>query len=467
MPGDERNGGSRLQVYHPRLNKWETWGKIPFAKKRDLGSVSVVVIHGIIRMCGGLDSTGEINYKGCAKLNPVTRKWTKFPNMLVGVNHQAAGTDGEKMYVFGGRTNIRNELDNGIKKVQIYDPRANRWSFGPEMLWGRGGHGHAPFINGLFYLLGGEERYPPTHSTENLVFEQVHSFNPSTGKWSSDHPRLTAGVHGIYPVADQQRGLIYVAAGSWKAGFSQTNRFQVFNVGTDLRGRRGSEIAGAANIDREMAEKTRRGAPIRLVCLTMTFGAPAQNLDCGVHYEISHFRVAKYGSSQKVRGYCSNYTSVAEVPQRTFEAANLLEPECVGKTNCWINTDPFQSTAIKDRGVVLVIEAECTMAAPAASAETKMVKAGNGYCRTSKNGDAGKTKKINGSTSLRQCLKACKAAISCVGAEFDRGNCRMLAEKVTHVKAKKRVKCYRKQDGKSADTEAAGLDVCNESHAPL
>ena len=34
----------------------------------------------------------------------------RVPDMLVGVNHAAAGTDGNKFYVFGGRTLTANQL---------------------------------------------------------------------------------------------------------------------------------------------------------------------------------------------------------------------------------------------------------------------------------------------------------------------------------------------------------------------
>jgi len=483
-------GQSEVQVFYPQENKWTKWKKNPF-HKRDLGSVSTVVIHGTIRMCGGLDVERAHNYIGCAKLNPKTQKWSRMASMIVGVNHQAAGTDGKKMYIFGGRTLNENMPGNGIKTVQIYDPRTNRWTLGPEMLWGRSGHGNVPFINGLFYLTGGEEQYQ-TVSNNNKVFYQTHTFNPSTGVWSDDNPRLILGVHGIYPVADVYRGLIYVAGGGWKAGRSQSSYFQVLDLGThddNKRGRRhgstaissstgvnGASVAvdNYAGLDQDHSTVGRirrdRGTTMkRLICVAMTVGAPAQQLDCGVDYEISHFHFAKYGSLDHIHGRCGNYVETTtegnvQMQSNNVDATSLLEPGCIGKASCWITADSFVSKeGVNDTRNILVVEAVCKLTA--AAIKTEMLKIGNGRCRTSNNGGGTMTRKTK--KSLDQCLQLCQDATSCVGVEFEvNGVCELHTEKLTHVKKNKKAKCFGKVE-LSPSAEALGLEVCTGQHTPL
>ena len=233
--GGLAKGGSKVQSFNPKSNRWSVqYPPIPYAKR--VGSVSAVVLGGEIKVCGGLVTLDNWlapgNTLGCASLNPSTGVWTLFASMLVGINHQAAGTDGKKMYIFGGRTTRYNRPENGITTVQIYDPTADAWSYGPEMLYGRSGMGNAPFINGRFFVFGGEEK-ETTFSNENRVFNQVHSFNPTTFKWSSSVPHMPIAAHGVYPVADDKRGLVYSIGGGVKMGASQSGYFQTLRIGTE------------------------------------------------------------------------------------------------------------------------------------------------------------------------------------------------------------------------------------------
>lgn len=233
-PGDK--GGSKVQVYSPTANRWVEagWPDVPYGAY--LGAVSAVVMDGRIRVCGGLnfhpDALWRKNSAGCAVLDPATRTWSMFASLPVAVNHQAAGTNGDKMYIFGGRMQNHQMAANGMAKVQIYDPATNQWTLSKEkMLFGRGGHGYAPFILGHFYIFGGEET-KKTVSTYDDVYPQVHAFDPSSERWTKQYPDMPVPVHGCYPVADTQRGLIYVVGGGTTAGPSASKIFQVFTVGT-------------------------------------------------------------------------------------------------------------------------------------------------------------------------------------------------------------------------------------------
>lgn len=114
-------GGSKVQSYNPSSNRWSVaYPSIPYGPR--LGSVSAAVFNERIAVCGGLDDDIGGNMLKCSALDPLARVWTPFADMLVGVNHQAAGTDGEKFYIFGGRVEETNRPGNGISTLQIYDP---------------------------------------------------------------------------------------------------------------------------------------------------------------------------------------------------------------------------------------------------------------------------------------------------------------------------------------------------------
>lgn len=83
--------------------------------------------------------------------------------MPFGVNHAASGTDGSRMYVFGGRQG-RNRVGPGFDWTQIYDPATDTWTDSesdpdvPPLPVPRGGTGRALYVPGAnaFMVFGGE-----------------------------------------------------------------------------------------------------------------------------------------------------------------------------------------------------------------------------------------------------------------------------------------------------------------------
>ena len=60
----------------------------------------------------------------------MTKKWAVLRDMIQGVDHAAAATDGKSMYVFGGRHTGKNSPSKGITLVQIYSPATDEWTHG-------------------------------------------------------------------------------------------------------------------------------------------------------------------------------------------------------------------------------------------------------------------------------------------------------------------------------------------------
>ena len=114
----------------------------------------------LIGTVGGI--VGSSTVSNAAVYDPVLDSWTPLPAMPTGINHAAASSDGEKVYVFGGRGG-GNTPQPGFPVVQTYDPVAGTWDssdMGGSVLVpmpsGRGGTGSAVYIRGEFFIFGGE-----------------------------------------------------------------------------------------------------------------------------------------------------------------------------------------------------------------------------------------------------------------------------------------------------------------------
>ena len=263
-------GGSekKVQVYDPALGSWDMLVDYP---GHGHGSFVGHVLGGQLYVCSGLhyekiedssvldDESANANPADCWRLNVTSNpsngsgdtrgEWFPVPRLLVGVNHAASGSDGTRLYVFGGRVVTANVLDIGIDDVQMYDPAFAEWSMVTPMPFGRAGMGVAPYINHKFYIMGGESLRGHWKVDEYLTpegtFDAVFTYSPAADTWSASQVfTLPVGIHGMWPVADIARNRIFVAGGSSTAADSPVADFfavaangdSVFPVITDSSG---------------------------------------------------------------------------------------------------------------------------------------------------------------------------------------------------------------------------------------
>ncbi len=220
---------SVVQVFDPVTNSWSFGPDLPLG----VGSAATAAIGGIIYLAGGIagDSTTRLAFK----LDPITGTWSSIAPMPRARNHAASGTDGTRFYVFGGRgpgSGDRNELANGFNDVQVYNPATDRWlvsgeAGGPAALpLSRGGMGKAVYVDGEFWVMGGETLDGPGATPEG-VFDRVDIFNPATNSWR-EGPRMPTGRHGIFPVLAGDR--ILVAGGGTRAASSISGLLEVLDA---------------------------------------------------------------------------------------------------------------------------------------------------------------------------------------------------------------------------------------------
>jgi len=229
LVGGLDDGPGKLQIFDPHAGPTGTWtlGRdMPWAG----GSSATAVIGGKIYACGGIVGSGTV--ANLASYDPATDFWRPLPPMPTGVNHAASATDGQKLYVFGGRGG-GNWPQPGWDVVQVFDPLTATWDSSDlpgstlaPMPSGRGGTGKAVYYQGEFYVFGGETSDAGDPEADpGRVFAQVFAYDPVANTWRQDK-RMPTARHGIFPLLFQNR--IHVIGGGVVFGNSQSTVHEVF-----------------------------------------------------------------------------------------------------------------------------------------------------------------------------------------------------------------------------------------------
>ena len=217
----------RVQIFDPATRAWTLGPEMPFAA----GASASAVIGGSAYVAGGI-MDGHTTPR-MAALDLASMTWRERAPMPRARNHAASVTDGTRLYVFGGRgpgSGDGNEVADGYGDVQIYDPATDRWTVSDgkpgsplPLPQPRGGTGKAVFVNGEFWVLGGETLAGPG-ATANGVYARVDIYDATRNRWRAGPPLLTAR-HGAFPVVHE--GRLLVAGGGESAGYAVTSSFEV------------------------------------------------------------------------------------------------------------------------------------------------------------------------------------------------------------------------------------------------
>ncbi|MCZ6596655.1 MAG: malectin domain-containing carbohydrate-binding protein [Planctomycetota bacterium] len=215
----------KVQIYDPAGDSWTTGTDMTWAG----GSVSTAAIGGLIYAVGGIVS--QTTVANAAVYDPVADSWAPLAPLPVGRNHTAAGTDGQRMFVFGGRDGD-NVVANGFDDVQIYDPATDSWEWDKDvgstlapLPQFRGGMGKAVWYRDELYVFGGETFDGPGAIPGKRVYDRVDVYDPAANTWRLEAPMPTPR-HGVFPILYQSRMLL--PGGGENAGFAQTAAFDSF-----------------------------------------------------------------------------------------------------------------------------------------------------------------------------------------------------------------------------------------------
>jgi N-acetylneuraminic acid mutarotase len=128
-------------------------------------------------------------------------------------DHLAAVALQGRLWAIGGRTSF---MGTQYALVEIYDPKADAWSPGPDLPAGRGGLAAAVLGDRLF-VFGGEAPL--------RIFSAVEMYEVAGNRWIGKAPMPTPR-HGIGAVAVGAR--IYVPGGATEPGYARSHANEAY-----------------------------------------------------------------------------------------------------------------------------------------------------------------------------------------------------------------------------------------------
>ena len=212
-------GGSagQVQIYDVTTDSWASGAPMPWGA----GACATAVVDGIVYVGGGrLQGAGTA--ANFASYDPATDSWTPLGVMPIAVDHASAGTDGMRVFVFGGGQSA-NGSQVTVNDVQVFDPSAGTWSTSAagevhSMPLPRAGAGRAVYTQGEFHVAGGADGVG--------AFADVQVYDPAANSWRMDRPLPTAR-EGISPVGFE--GRVFVVGGNLAGGSVFTSVAEVFS----------------------------------------------------------------------------------------------------------------------------------------------------------------------------------------------------------------------------------------------
>lgn len=215
----------RVQILDPVADSWSLGAPMPWPG----GAVNTATIDGLIYAAGGVAGGGTVD--DVAVYDPAADKWTSLPSMPAGQgsNGAAAGTDGQRFFIFGG-SGGSGGVANGFSSMQVYNPAGSSWTTSLDvgsplapLPVARADLGRAVYWQGEFYVMGGETA--SGLGAINGVYDRVDVYDPATNTWRVEAPMPTPR-HGIDPALFQ--GRVFVVAGDIAAGSAPTKAVEVF-----------------------------------------------------------------------------------------------------------------------------------------------------------------------------------------------------------------------------------------------
>lgn len=227
LVGGAGPSAGKLQVYDPVSNQWSLGPNLPWLGN----SVCTAVINGKLYAAGGI--VGATTVDNMAVFDPAINQWAPLPPMPfhTGRNHASAGTDGQRLWIFGGYgfgNGDSGQFAPAFDTVQSWDPQTGAWKSSsagmlPPLPVPRAGAGRALFWQGRFYIFGGESTLLP-----GGVTPRVDAFDPVEQAWHADAP-LPTPRHGQAIAIFE--GRIFVVGGNTGGGtvVGGSKAVEVFN----------------------------------------------------------------------------------------------------------------------------------------------------------------------------------------------------------------------------------------------
>lgn len=223
-------GGGEVQVYDPAMDVWRLASRMPFAA----GSSASALIGGQVYVAGGIvgDTTTRLaaRFDPDREVWTAIAPMPKGRNhTAAATDGQRLFVFGGR----GPGSGDANVVADGFADVQIYDPATDRWvasGEGPEapvpLPQPRGGMGKAVYANGEFWVFGGETEHGHGASSEG-TYARVDIYDPRANRWRVGPPMPTPR-HGIFPLLSGDR--IYILGGGIAAAGSRSRLSEILQL---------------------------------------------------------------------------------------------------------------------------------------------------------------------------------------------------------------------------------------------
>ncbi|MEO0650816.1 MAG: kelch repeat-containing protein [Planctomycetota bacterium] len=214
-----------VQIYDPVAQTWSSGAPMPWSG----GAVSTAVIGGEIYAAGGLVVGSPV--ENFAVYDPALNQWTPLAPQPAGWGRAfaAAGSDGERMWIFGGRRDP-NASAAPFADVFVFDPQTDQWSSSLEpgsdldsMPVARAEMGPAVHRFGRFYLIGGRTNVSNALSPGG-VFARVDAYDVEEQDWMLE-ASMPTGRHAAGAALFESR--IFVPGGI-ESGDAASSGFEIF-----------------------------------------------------------------------------------------------------------------------------------------------------------------------------------------------------------------------------------------------
>ncbi|HSD12159.1 MAG TPA: kelch repeat-containing protein [Patescibacteria group bacterium] len=192
-----------LYIYDPQKDQWSKGADLPEA----VGGAAAVVVDGKIHLLGGQSLGSDVDTHSI--YDPEKNAWDGAPEMIAGRELHGAAAIDEKIYVFGGRQG--SSLYN-LDSVEVYDQARKTWDTAATMPNKRSDM-VTLVRDGKVYLFGGEA---PT-----VTFDQVDVYDPKADRWSVLPQPMPTARHGLSGAIID--GSFFLVGGGKRPGISVTD----------------------------------------------------------------------------------------------------------------------------------------------------------------------------------------------------------------------------------------------------
>ena len=219
-------GLSTVEAYDPQTNTWERLANMPTPRE----APKAAVVNGIIYVFGGWHQQKGREIKFPVEVeayDPATDTWTRKRGMPVSRLYFGLGVVDEKVYIIGGTTGWRDDDEERIDRVDIYNSGTNMWVKGPPKMPTRREPSGAGVVGNRIYVIGGTG-WPRVDNTPGPYLTVIEEYDPISRQWQKKSDMLhSRGSCATVVVRDE----VYLIGGfTWEAGgFKQLATVDVYN----------------------------------------------------------------------------------------------------------------------------------------------------------------------------------------------------------------------------------------------